>query len=116
MKIVSYNIRWRGGEELQEVIELLRADPEVGGAAIIGLQEVDRDKERTKNVNTARAIADALRMHYAWAAPPSKEGKEEETGVALLSPHPLSDAVRIVLPHEGPGGRRRVAVGATVHV
>lgn len=116
LKVVSYNIRWRGGEDLRRVIELLRADAEIGGAAIIGLQEVDRDKKRTKNVNTARAIADALGMHYAWAAPPVKEGEEEETGVALLSPHPLSDVVRIVLPHEGPGGRRRVAVGATVQV
>ncbi|HEV3471173.1 MAG TPA: endonuclease/exonuclease/phosphatase family protein [Pyrinomonadaceae bacterium] len=114
LKVISYNIRWRGGEDLQEVIKLLRADPELGGATIIGLQEVDRDKKRTKNVNTARVIADALRMHYAWAAPPVREG-EEETGVALLSPHPLTDVVRLVLPHEGPGGRRRVAVGATVH-
>jgi len=116
LKVVSYNIRWRGGEDLKRVIELLRADAELGGAAIIGLQEVDRDKKRTKRVNTARAIADALGMNYAWAAPPSKEGEEEETGVALLSPHPLSDVVRLVLPHEGPGGRRRAAVGATVHV
>jgi endonuclease/exonuclease/phosphatase family metal-dependent hydrolase len=116
LKIVSYNIRWRGGEDLQRVIELLRADPEIGGAAIIGLQEVDRDKKRTKNVNTARAIADALGMNYSWAAPPVKEGAEEETGVALLSPYPLTDVVRIVLPHAGPGGRRRVAVGATVRV
>jgi endonuclease/exonuclease/phosphatase family metal-dependent hydrolase len=115
-KVVSYNIRWRGGEDLQRVIELLRADAEIGGAVIIGLQEVDRAKKRTKNVNTARAIAEALGMHYAWAAPPSKKGEEEETGVALLSPHPLSDVVRIVLPHEGPGGRRRAAVGATVRV
>jgi len=115
LKIVSYNIRWRGGDDLKRLIELLRADPEIGGAAIVGLQEVDRDRERTKNVNTARAIADALGMHYAWAAPPS-QGDEEETGVALLSPHPLSDVVRIVLPHEGPGGRRRAAVGATVMV
>ena len=115
LKIVSYNIRWRGGDDLKKLVELLRADAEVGGAAIIGLQEVDRAKKRTKHANTARAIADALGMHYAWAAPPSKEG-EEETGVALLSPHPLSDVVRIVLPHEGPGGRRRAAVGATVHV
>jgi endonuclease/exonuclease/phosphatase family metal-dependent hydrolase len=34
--------------------------------------------------------------------------------VAILSPYPLSNIQRIVLPHEGPGGRRRVALGATV--
>ena len=41
---------------------------------------------------------------------------EEETGVAILSPYPLSDVQRIILPHEGPGGRRRVALGATVTI
>ena len=117
LKVVSYNIRWRGGEELRELIRLLRDDPEIGGADIIGLQEVDRDKRRTKNTNTARLIAEELGLNYAWAAPPAPEGeKEEETGVALFSPHPLSDVERLVLPHEGPNGRRRAAVGATFSV
>ncbi len=117
LKVVSYNIRWRGGEELEELIKLLREDPEIGGAQVIGLQEVDRNKKRTKNVNTARQIADALGMRYAWAAPPdTDEDGEEETGVVLLSSFPLSDVERLVLEGEGPDGRRRVAVGATVHV
>jgi endonuclease/exonuclease/phosphatase family metal-dependent hydrolase len=124
IKVVSYNIRWRGGDDLRKLIRLLREDPEIGGADIIGLQEVDRDKKRTKNTNTVRLIAEELGMHYAWAAPPAaeegggegEEEKEEETGVALLSPHALSDVQRLVLPHEGPGGRRRAAVGANVHV
>src|SRR5881275_1079349 len=47
LKVVSYNIRWRGGEELQQLIKLLREDPEIGGAQVIGLQEVDRNKKRT---------------------------------------------------------------------
>jgi endonuclease/exonuclease/phosphatase family metal-dependent hydrolase len=117
LKIVSYNIRWRGGEDLRELIRLLRDDPEIGGADIIGLQEVDRAKRRTKNTNTAKLIAEELGLNYAWAAPPpEKEGKEEETGVALFSPHALTDVERLVLPHEGPNGRRRAAVGATVMV
>ena len=116
LKVVSYNMRWRGGEDLRKLIELLRSDAEIGGAAIIGLQEVDRKKKRTDHTNTARVIAEALGMHYAWAAPPAKEGEEEETGVAILSPHELKDVTRLVLPHEGPGKRRRAAVGATVIV
>jgi endonuclease/exonuclease/phosphatase family metal-dependent hydrolase len=114
LKVVSYNMRWRGGEDLRELIELLRTDAEIGGASVIGLQEVDRNKKRTDHTNTARAIAEALGMHYAWAAPPSKQGEEEETGVAILSPHELRDVSPLVLPHEGPGKRRRAAVGATV--
>jgi endonuclease/exonuclease/phosphatase family metal-dependent hydrolase len=117
LKVVSYNIRYRGGDDLQKLIKLLRDDAEIGGAAVIGLQEVDRNKERTDNVNTARVIADALGMNYAWAAPPDADGDgEEETGVALFSIYPMGDVERVVLPHEGPNGRRRAAVGATVLV
>ena len=42
LKIVSYNIRWRSGHDLHELAQLLKDDPEIGGAAIIGLQEVDK--------------------------------------------------------------------------
>ena len=126
IKVVSYNIRWRGGDDLKKLVALLREDPEIGGAAIIGLQEVDRNKKRTGNANTARQLAEGLGMHYAWAAPPPpperkggggrRDEPEEETGVALLSPYPMSDVSRIVLPEEGPGGRRRAAVGATLRI
>ena len=117
IKIVSYNIRWRSGKELKKIIELLQTDPEIGGAAILGLQEVDRRKKRSGNTNTVKMIADGLGLHYAWAAPPSaKPTDEEETGVALLSVYPLSDVRRIVLPHDGPNRRRRVALGATVEI
>jgi endonuclease/exonuclease/phosphatase family metal-dependent hydrolase len=123
IKIVSYNIRWRGGEDLQRLIRFLKSDSEIGAAAIIGLQEVDRRRKRTGHVNTARLIAEQLSLNYAWAAPPtppkkteSKDQVEEETGVAIFSPYPISDIERIVLPNPGPGGRRRAAIGATVHV
>lgn len=115
IKIISYNIRWRGGDELKHLAKLLREDPEIGGAAILALQEVDRHKKRTGNNNTVKALADELGLHYAWAAPPAAEpDDEEETGVAILSAFPLSDIRRIVLPNPGPNRRRRVALGATV--
>ena len=117
LKILSYNIRWRSGDDLKDMIKLLRDDPEIGGASILALQEVDRAKKRTGHKNTAKVIADELGLHYAWAAPPSpKPSDEEETGVAILSVYPLSDVKRIVLPNPGPGKRRRVALGATVEI
>ncbi|HET9478973.1 MAG TPA: endonuclease/exonuclease/phosphatase family protein, partial [Pyrinomonadaceae bacterium] len=117
VKIVSYNIRWRGGDELKQLAKLLHEDPEIGGAAILGLQEVDRRKKRTGHRNTVKALADELGLHYAWAAPPAaKPQDEEETGVAIMSVYPLSDVRRIVLPHAGPNRRRRVALGATVEI
>jgi len=117
IKVITYNIRWRSGNELKNIIKFFKDDPEIGGAAIMCLQEVDRRKKRSGQTNTAKLIADELGMHYAWAAPPApKPTDEEETGVAILSVYPLSDVRRIVLPHEGPGHRRRVALGATVQL
>jgi endonuclease/exonuclease/phosphatase family metal-dependent hydrolase len=119
IKLVSYNMRWRGGEDLRALIEALRTDAEIGGAFVVGLQEADRHRARSGNVNTAKLIADELGLHYAWAAPPrakDDKDKEDETGVAILSLYPLTDVERIVLPHAGPGGRRRVALGATVRL
>src|ERR1041385_4983076 len=117
IKIISYNIRWRSGDDLKTLIKLLQEDPEIGCASILALQEVDRHKKRTGQANTAKIIADALGMYYAWAAPPTaKPTDEEETGVAILSVYPLSDVRRIVLPNPGPNGRRRVALGATVEI
>jgi endonuclease/exonuclease/phosphatase family metal-dependent hydrolase len=117
IKIVSYNIRWRGGDELKLLAKLLHEDPEIGGASILCLQEVDRKKKRTSNSNTVKTLADELGVHYAWAAPPTaKPGDEEETGVAILSVYPLSDVKRIVLPNPGPNERRRVALGATIEI
>ena len=115
LKIVSYNIRWRSGKELQEIVRWLK-DAGSRQPVIIGLQEVDRARERSGSANHAKGIADELGMHYAWTAPPAtKSGKrEEETGVAILSPYPLTEVTRIVLPHPGPGGRLRVVIGATV--
>ena len=117
IKVITYNIRWRSGDDLQTMIKLLQEDPEIGRASILALQEVDRHKKRTGHHNTVKTIAEALGMYYAWAAPPSpKSTDEEETGVAILSLYPLSDVHRIVLPHPGPGQRRRVALGATVEM
>ncbi|CAN5213468.1 hypothetical protein BH18ACI2_BH18ACI2_28420 [soil metagenome] len=118
IKIVSYNMRWRGGKDLRRLITLLREDAEIGGASVIGLQEVDRGKERTDHINTARLMAEELKMNYAWAAPPRADAKqkEDETGVAILSLYPLQDVTRLVLPHEGPNKRRRAGIGATVQL
>jgi len=117
LKVVSYNIRWRGGDDLRKLAALLKDDPEIGGATILGLQEVDRKKKRSGIKNNAAILAEELGMYYAWAAPPVVESEqEEETGVQILSAYPLTDVRRLLLPHAGPGGRRRVALGATVRI
>ncbi len=116
-RVVSYNIRWRSGDDLKKLIQLFREDAEIGNATVLALQEVDRNKKRSGKTNTAKLLADELGLYYAWAAPPpAKPNDEEETGVALLSVHPLKKIQRIVLPNEGPNHRRRVALGASIHM
>jgi endonuclease/exonuclease/phosphatase family metal-dependent hydrolase len=113
LTIVTYNIRWRAGDQLKQIANWLKEKQ----PAVVALQEVDRARQRTGNTNTARALAEQLGMFYAWAAPPPvKATDEEETGVELLSPYPLSNVTRIVLPNQGPGGRSRVALGATIKI
>lgn len=117
IKIISYNIRWRSGEDLKKLIKLFHEDKELGNANILALQEVDRSKKRSGKTNTAKLLADELGLYYAWAAPPTpKASDEEETGVAILSAYPLTNVQRIVFPHEGPNKRRRVAIGASVKI
>jgi endonuclease/exonuclease/phosphatase family metal-dependent hydrolase len=123
IKIVTYNMRWRGGEELRAITKLLRDDPFLGGADVIGLQEVDRNRKRSGNVDAARQMAEELGLNFAWAAAPNdgtkrgdREAGEDETGVAILSPHPLTDVTRLVLPNAGPNCQRRAAIGATVRI
>lgn len=120
IKIVSYNIRWRSGKELQEIATWLKST-EAPAPAIIGLQEVDRAKKRSSHENHAKALAESLGMYYAWAAPdvPKKgreKAREEETGVVILSSYSLQDVTRLVLTTNGPGGRSRVALGATLRI
>ena len=111
-KVISYNIRWRSGNDLEKLVRLFKNDPEIGGAAILGLQEVDRNKKRSGNKNTAALVARELGMQYAWAAPPATaDQKEEETGVSILSAYPLADVRRLVLPHKGPGGKTTRGAG-----
>src|ERR1044071_1313822 len=46
IKIVSYNIRWRSGAQLQQIINWLKKGHEEL-PTLIGLQEVDRARKRT---------------------------------------------------------------------
>lgn len=110
--IVSYNIRWRTGAELEQIASWLKSKH----ALVIALQEVDRARQRTGKTNNARALAESLGLYYAWAAPPApRDDQEEETGVELLSAYPLTDVTPMILPHQGPG-RWRAAIGATIKI
>ncbi len=110
-----------------------------GGAAgmppadVVALQEADRETLRAGGRHVARELAEAMGMNYVRAHVPTpadvepKErkwwldfeermlrGEEGDTGVALLSRLPLSDAARIELPWDECPWRPRLAVAAGV--
>ena len=40
IKVISYNIRWRSGEQLGKLIKLFRDDAEIGNAAILDCRKL----------------------------------------------------------------------------
>jgi endonuclease/exonuclease/phosphatase family metal-dependent hydrolase len=110
-----------------------------GGAAgmppadVLALQEADRGTLRAGRRHVARELAEALGMNYVRAHVPTPEdvepkerkwwldfeerilrGERGDTGVALLSRLPLSDASRVELPWDECPWRPRLAVAASV--
>jgi endonuclease/exonuclease/phosphatase family metal-dependent hydrolase len=108
VKVVTLNL-WGGEPPLERrlaiVAEALRAlTPDV-----VALQEVRAIPSRLPN--TAETLAKSLGYGSAYALATKWGGGEE--GLALLSPHPLSDPRHRELPH-ATDTERRIILGATV--
>lgn len=124
-RLVGRNIE-RAARLLSDGVKMPRAD-------VIALQEADRGTIRAGGRHVARELAAELRVEYARAhvATPSDVepkdrkwwldfeermlvGESGDTGVAILSRVPLSDAQRIALPWKECPWRPRLALAATV--
>ena len=124
-RLVGQNIRKAAGM-LSDGTSLPRAD-------VVALQEADRGTLRAGGRHVARELAAELKMNYVRAHVPTPadaepgqrkwwldfeermlRGEEGDTGVALLSRLPLSDAARIELPWGVCPWRPRLAVSASV--
>jgi endonuclease/exonuclease/phosphatase family metal-dependent hydrolase len=124
-RLVEHNIR-KASRILAEGVHLPKAD-------VVALQEADRVTLRAGGRHVARELADSLGMNYVRAHVPTpadvepgdrkwwldfeermQRGEEGDTGVALLSRLPLSDASRIELPWGVCPWRPRLAVAASV--
>jgi endonuclease/exonuclease/phosphatase family metal-dependent hydrolase len=115
-RILTYNLHGPPDDHMDELVDALRSDPVLKEAAIFGLQEVNRHHRKTGYRDVASELATTLGLYYAFAVEnPYKKGGGER-GLAILSRFPISQVERIALPHAGPGGRRRIALGTTVHL
>jgi endonuclease/exonuclease/phosphatase family metal-dependent hydrolase len=101
---------------MDDLVEVLASHRALKDAMILGLQEVNRHHRKTGYRDVACELANALGMYYAFAVEnPYKKGGGER-GLAILSRFPMSQVERVTLPHSGPGGRRRIALGTTLHL
>jgi endonuclease/exonuclease/phosphatase family metal-dependent hydrolase len=118
IRIVSYNLHGPFTERIDDIKDVLKDHPAIKNATIFALQEVNRQRKETAYRDMARELAETLGVHYVFAvenAYPEKDGGGAR-GLALLSRFPMTDVERTVLPVPGPGGRRRIVLGATVHL
>jgi endonuclease/exonuclease/phosphatase family metal-dependent hydrolase len=124
-RLVGRNIE-RAARLLSDGVKMPRAD-------VVAIQEADRGTFRAGGRHVARELAAALGVEYARAhvATPTdvepkdrkwwldfeermRVGESGDTGVAILSRLPLSDAERIALPWKDCPWRPRLALAATV--
>lgn len=105
LRIVSYNIQAlaQGAQGVIDTLARLDAD-------VIGLQEVDRDTERSGEIAQAQVLAEALKLHVTYAAAMPFDGGE--FGLAILSRGPLSQPRIVRLPRFGQE-EPRIALFAT---
>jgi endonuclease/exonuclease/phosphatase family metal-dependent hydrolase len=114
LRVVCYNLHGPPAERIDEMIELLQSHPALKDAGVLALQEVNRDHLGSANRDVGRELARALQMHYVYAVEIYHGTGGGVRGLAFLSRFALEDIDRVLLPVAGPGGRRRIALGATV--
>lgn len=103
VKLVTFNIKF--GEQSELAAQDLANSPELSGADIILLQEMDAEG--------TDFIAQALKQNYVYYPGSVQHGRD--FGNAVLSRWPILDDEKIILPYKNPtDGRQRIAVRATL--
>jgi endonuclease/exonuclease/phosphatase family metal-dependent hydrolase len=105
LRVVSFNIAY--AVEIDRALEVLRGSEALRDPDVLALQEMDAS-------GTGR-IAKALGMNAVYFPSGVHPKHDRDFGCAVLSPWPLEEARKLVLPHAARGsGLRRSATVATV--
>ena len=100
LRVVTFNLKW--GREIDRAADLLRRPGPLRDADLVVLQEMDE-------VGTAR-LARALGMRYVYVPSAVHPVAKQDFGVALLSPWPLEEPQKLLLPHRNRFRKLRRAV------
>ena len=107
IRVVTFNIEF--AREIDRAVALLRESAALRDPDILLLQEMDPPG--------VERIARELRLNYVYFPSTVHPMDHRDFGTAVLSPWPLDDARKLVLPYAAFGTRaRRAATSAVVHL
>jgi endonuclease/exonuclease/phosphatase family metal-dependent hydrolase len=107
IRVVTFNLKY--GRDVAGALSILQEHPRLRGADILALQEMDEAG--------VDCLARALSLNYVYYPAAVHPADDRNFGNAILSPWPIEDALKLVLPHPGRFRRmQRIAVVATVKV
>ncbi len=105
VRVVSWNIQY--GENFEQALGEINANPDLASADIILLQEMGPDG--------TRHIAEELGMYHIYGGAAVHPHHKKLFGNAVLSRWPIIDDQVLILPHETLlTGHRRIAVSADI--
>ncbi len=107
LRIVSFNIAF--ARHIDQAIVLLSSDPDLRGADVLLLQEMDGP--------ATQRIAQSLGMWYVYYPAIHHRRTKRDFGNAILSRWPVVDDAKLVLPHASRyAGTHRIATAATLEI
>ena len=105
LRVVTFNIK--EGRKIGEATSALAQHPDLRDADVVVLQEMD--------AGGVEALAKALRMNSVYYPATREPNGGSDWGNAVLSPWPIEDTRKVLLPHPGRIRRRgRTATSALV--
>ena len=107
VRIVSFNVKY--AERIDSAVAVLTSEPDLRGADVLLLQEMDADG--------TRRIAQALGMSWIYYPAIFRHRSAKDFGNAVLSRWPIIADSKIVLPHVSRYARtQRTATAATIRL
>ena len=89
LRVVTFNLKW--GRAIERAADLLQRPGPLRNADLVVLQEMDRP-------GTER-LAETLGMRWVYVPSAVHPVPKQDFGVALLSPWPLEEPRKLLLPH-----------------
>jgi len=107
LRLITWNIQY--GEDTDEAVTALLENENLNGTDVLLLQEMDE--------TAVSQIAQSLQVNYIYYPASIHSHHDKNFGNAILSPWPLSQPAKLILPHENPKNDQiRIAVRAVADI